>query len=650
MEGPAQSAPAVEGEGVAKVSHEEYAVACLATGSAVEECEVYWDAAMAGSFPLKQPYSDRQAELLRRELAEGKAATPRLSKDTLESLLRNFIAGYGQANPRPVATLRVPEKGKLVVVGDLHGQLGDALYILQTQGPPGPTQAYIFNGDIADRGENAVEIFATVFLYFLLYPDRVRINRGNHEDVEMNLRPASVGGGFHEEVLRKYDAETYALFQQAFLVLNLATVVDDEVFVVHGGLPRDSSAGVAEMNSIAHTAYTSPIGVGYQMSPEDTMFMDMLWSDPTDVLRPRLSGQEQTWEPSGRGAGVRFGPDLTADFLRDKPWKLVIRSHEVMDQGFGVHHNGQCVTIFSASNYMGRVGNLGAVLEFKKGSDNYRVLPYYVRDLAQVAALTPTDEQILARADTDGDGKVTEEEFKEACTEDLRVSEVMCDAIWEETDADGDGVAEREVSSTEKDSTAQRGLEVLWEAQGALPALEASDWAVEAGPFLQLCRTVLPLVDLLGPFMTFLRAAMEKDIERLETRAAADGLLATARKERERGEHLGPTSCTESLVWLLRTVRLITFTFEQLADGSRVSDSALHAYEKSKVKYGHTWVQRGVFNVVFKALPGRRGLLEKFSSREEDPTVLTALRDFADAVNPLLDDIQGDLVADGFET
>ena len=184
-------------------------------------------------------------------VSPGKAATPRLSKDTLESLLRNFIAGYGQANPRPVATLRVPEKGhgitwsaaeragllgilnqecsaqsvvihpehlpsppktsknpqwayavnyeqhqhvrkvykhhkvrtpmqqsnttgiasvpfsspagKLVVVGDLHGQLGDALYILQTQGPPGPTQAYIFNGDIADRGENAVEIFATVF-------------------------------------------------------------------------------------------------------------------------------------------------------------------------------------------------------------------------------------------------------------------------------------------------------------------------------------------------------------------------------------------------------------------------------------------------------------------------------------------------------
>ena len=43
---------------------------------------------------------------------------------------------------------------------------------------------------------------------------------------------------------------------------------------------------------------------------------------------------------------------------------------------------------------------------------------------------------------------------------------------------------------------------------------------------------------------------MEKDIERLETRAAADGLLATARKERERGEHLGPAGWT----WVTRAV------------------------------------------------------------------------------------------------
>ena len=35
--------------------------------------------------------------------------------------------------------------------------------------------AFVFNGDIADRGPQAVEIFALVFLYYLLHPDRVRL-------------------------------------------------------------------------------------------------------------------------------------------------------------------------------------------------------------------------------------------------------------------------------------------------------------------------------------------------------------------------------------------------------------------------------------------------------------------------------------------
>jgi hypothetical protein len=39
-----------------------------------------------------------------------------------------------------------------------------------------------------------------VLLYKLLYPDRVTINRGNHENIEMNRRSAENGGGFFDEV------------------------------------------------------------------------------------------------------------------------------------------------------------------------------------------------------------------------------------------------------------------------------------------------------------------------------------------------------------------------------------------------------------------------------------------------------------------
>ena len=37
---------------------------------------------------------------------------------------------------------------------------------------------YVLNGDIADRGDNSLEIFVIALMYKLLYPDRVFINRG----------------------------------------------------------------------------------------------------------------------------------------------------------------------------------------------------------------------------------------------------------------------------------------------------------------------------------------------------------------------------------------------------------------------------------------------------------------------------------------
>jgi serine/threonine-protein phosphatase 5 len=54
-----------------------------------------------------------------------------------------------------------------------------------------------------------------------------------------------------------------------------------------------------------------------------------------------------------------FGPETTARFLALNGLKLLIRSHQVADEGYEVLHNGQCVTVFSASNYCGTTGNLG---------------------------------------------------------------------------------------------------------------------------------------------------------------------------------------------------------------------------------------------------------------------------------------------------
>ena len=62
-----------------------------------------------------------------------------------------------------------------------------------------------------------------------------------------------------------------------------------------------------------------------------------------------------------RGAGVEFGPDITCEFLEANQLTLLIRSHECKQEGHSTDHDGRCVTVFSASNYCGVVGNRGAI-------------------------------------------------------------------------------------------------------------------------------------------------------------------------------------------------------------------------------------------------------------------------------------------------
>ena len=59
-----------------------------------------------------------------------------------------------------------------------------------------------------------------------------------------------------------------------------------------------------------------------------------------------------------------FGPDVTESFLGRNNLSLLVRSHEVQMRGFSVQHRNRVVTVFSAPNYCGVVGNAAAVLRF----------------------------------------------------------------------------------------------------------------------------------------------------------------------------------------------------------------------------------------------------------------------------------------------
>lgn len=273
-----------------------------------------------------------------------------------------------------VVDIEVPEDGRINIVGDTHGQFHDVLTLIASAGRPSEKNLYLFNGDFVDRGAWGVEVLTTLLSWKLCYPDSVFLTRGNHESSS-----CTQAYGFYKELSLKYPDSNwerlYQLCKGVFASLPLCAVIEDKVYVAHGGLFRDPSPG---KGAKGHKAKRRKAGKGKLklgslgqlrsaskggFDPDTTVASqlistDVLWSDPQ--LCKGLALNEN------RGIGLLFGPDMTEEFLRENKLKMIIRSHEGPDArmyredmktltgGYSVDHEGESgklVTIFSAPDY-----------------------------------------------------------------------------------------------------------------------------------------------------------------------------------------------------------------------------------------------------------------------------------------------------------
>jgi len=183
-----------------------------------------------------------------------------------------------------------------------------------------------------------------------------------------------------------------------FSWLPLASLIDNQIFVVHGGISDRTS--LDELKNIKRDKYVSvlkppmledeldlTLNLDTEMLLEWRQVVDVLWSDPRNA-----NGIEAN---SLRGGGCFFGPNVTEKIAKENNFKLIIRSHECKELGYEYAHNNLILTVFSASNYYDYGSNNGAYAKISSSSKPVLV-QYFVKEGKEFAKNLSIRERVNA--------------------------------------------------------------------------------------------------------------------------------------------------------------------------------------------------------------------------------------------------------------
>ena len=225
----------------------------------------------------------------------------------------------------------------ITVCGDIHGQYPDLLKLFELGGFP-PNTNYIFLGDYVDRGKQSIECICLLLAYKIKYDENFFLLRGNHECGSINRIY-----GFFDECKRRYNVKLWKRFTELFNHLPVAALIDDKILCMHGGLSPD----LKSIQNIKDISRPTDI-------PDTGLLCDLLWSDPDK--------EAVDYDENDRGVSVIFGEKVVIDFNKKNDLDLIIRAHQVVDDGYEFFANRQLITIFSAPNYCGEFDNSAGIM------------------------------------------------------------------------------------------------------------------------------------------------------------------------------------------------------------------------------------------------------------------------------------------------
>jgi len=135
-------------------------------------------------------------------------------------------------------------------------------------------------------------------------------------------------------------------------MLPVAALIDDKILCMHGGLSKDMTA-MSEIKSISRPAKI----------PETGILCDLLWSDPSPLSSAELFNiKKNEWGDNDRGVSYIFSETVVKRMVDKFDIDLIVRGHQVMEDGYAFFADRKLITIFSAPCYCGEFDNNAAML------------------------------------------------------------------------------------------------------------------------------------------------------------------------------------------------------------------------------------------------------------------------------------------------
>ncbi|KAG7393537.1 hypothetical protein PHYPSEUDO_007374 [Phytophthora pseudosyringae] len=271
------------------------------------------------------------------------------------------------------------------VFGDVHGNWTDLRFFAEHIWPLGlelTAGSFLFLGDYVDRGSSSLECTAYLFAHKLLYPGKIFLLRGNHETRAVNGLEAHYGSGcLLAQCKTRFGASeggvVWHQLNNAFDRLPVAAVIDNDVFCVHGGIPRPIEDSEDLLESIAKLPTAASLDTldtaYYANKPQLTMVAEMIWGDPVrNEEALERNERASNWRLDSRGFGksprggvaVRFGSRAIDKFLGQYGFSRILRAHEAAREGLSFSNSARVITVFSTSkdHGLGDDASCGCVL------------------------------------------------------------------------------------------------------------------------------------------------------------------------------------------------------------------------------------------------------------------------------------------------